>query len=207
MALAAYTDIESWIGKTLDSGRQAEATASIAFAQGWIANQAGMRSLEKEAAAVTTYFDGGQDTVSADLWLPMDMRPVWHTGSDLVAVTENGTSLTVAIGYSTTAGVTLRGVNSMSRVRLSRVGGWFWNYSIANNVSVACKCGFDTTTTASTNPVPTDVKRLVVEVAWLSLNGSARTGKQSVSKAGTSVSIVDDISPAGRSTLDWLRGI
>jgi hypothetical protein len=208
MALAAYTDIESWIGRTLDSGRQAEATSCIGFAQSWIANQAGLRSLEKESAAVTLYEDGEKLTSASEFWLSAACRPAWHVGtSDIFTVSENGAALTVAVGYSSTASVILSGVNSMDRVRLYRAGGWSWSRGLPGNISVACKCGFDTSSTASTNPLPLDVKRLVVEVAWLMLNGSQRTGKTSVSKAGTSVSISEDLSSAATGTLDWLRGI
>lgn len=206
MALAAYTDIETWIGKTFDAGRQAEVTNCIGFAQSWIANQAGLRSLEKEATAVTAYFDGGRDTSGSDFWVPMSFRPMWHTGSDLTTVSENGVNLTLTVGYSSTAGATISGVNSFDRVRVSRIGGWSYNLG-SNNVAIACKCGFDSSTTATTNPLPLDVKRLVMEVAWTMLNGAQRTGKTSVSKAGTSVSINDELSPAAVATLDWLRGI
>lgn len=207
MALAAYTDIEAWIGKTFDSSRQAEVTNCIAFAQSWIANNAGLRSLEKESAVVTEYIDGDKLTDSDAVWLPMSCRPAWHTGSDLVTVVENGTSLTVAIGYTTTAGVSLSGVNTFDRVRLARIGGWSWSTGVPNNIAVAMKCGFDTTTTASTNPCPVAVKRLVMDVAWNMLNSTQRTAKASQSKAGSSVSFKDDLSQLSQDTLDWLRGI
>jgi hypothetical protein len=207
MALAAYTDIETWIGKVFDSARQAEVTNCIAFAQSWIANQAGLRSLEKESAEVTIRADGASLWNPEEFWMPSSCRPSWHTGSDVYTVTENGSTLSVVNGYSSTASVVLSGANSLDRARLFRPGGWAYSPSLPNNISVACKCGFDSSMTASTNPLPADVKRLVMEVAWAMLNGAQRTGKSSTSKAGTSVSINDDLSPAAVSTLDWLRGI
>jgi hypothetical protein len=210
MALAAYTDVEtSWAKKTLETAAQTEMTACIAHAQSWIAHQAGLRSLEKEAAAVTEYVDGSKIDNPYEIYLSAACRPAWHTGtgSDLMTVVESGVTLTPAIGYSTTAGVILSGVNSFERVRLSRVGGWVWSRGLTDNIAVTLKCGFDSSTTAGTNPLPFDVKRLVTEVAWLVYNSSSWVGKSSISKAGTSVSIADELSPAGQSTLDWLRGI
>lgn len=207
MALAVPADFDSWAKKSISADAQAELVDSVSYAQSWIANQAGLRSLEKETTAVTTYFDGGTDTYRDELWLPMDHRPMWHTGSDLMTVTENGTALTAAIGYSTTAGVVLEGVNTFQRVRMSRLGWWSWTYGGRNNIAVTSKCGFDGSSTATTNPLPPDVKRLVMEVAWLMFNSAGRIGINNTSKAGSSADIVNDLSPVGRSTLDWLRWV
>lgn len=204
MALAVPADFDAWAKKSLSTDVQTELNNCVSYAQAWIANQAGLRSLEKESAAVTTYFDGGKDTYGEDFWAPMDLRPMWHTGSDLVTVVESGTTVGVAVGYSTTAGAMLSGVNSFQRVRLSRVGGWAVN---KNNIALTCKCGFDGSSTATTNALPPDVKRLVMEVAWLMFNSAGRVGISNTSKVGASADIVNDLSPMSQATLDWLRGI
>jgi hypothetical protein len=205
MALALVSDVASWIGKDIDAARQGELTSCIAAAQSWIASQAGLRSLEKETTAVTAYIDG-KDANGEELWLPSEIRPVWHTGSDLMTVVESGTALTpLAIGYSSTASVVLRGVNSFDRVCLYRVGGWIWNRFTPQNIAVACKVGWHADTGALI--VPADVKRLVVEVAWLQFNSFNWVGRQNVSKAGTAITIENDLSPFARAVLDNLRGV
>lgn len=201
MALATVADIASWIGKDIAAERQGEATDDITAAQAWIARAAGLRSLEKESSAVTIYLDG-EDACGEDLWLPADVRPMWHSGSDLMTVTEDGTSLTVATGYSTTAGVTISGANQFKRVCLYRTGGW--SKSLRQNIAVACKVGWHLDTGVLI--VPTDVKRLVIETAWLIFNSFAWVGKQNVSKSGAAVSLENDLSPAAQETLNRLRG-
>jgi len=207
MALVAPAEFDSWAKKSLAADVQAELVLCVAYAQSWIADQAGLRSLEKETTAQVSYFDGGRDTWGSELWVPMCCRPMWHTGSDLAVITENGAALTAVIGYSTTANVCIQGVNTFSRVRLSKIGGWYWGYVGANNVSVTSKCGFDGSSTATTNALPPDAKRLVMEVAWLMFNSAGRIGINNTAKAGSSADIINDLSPMGQSTLDWLRGV
>ena len=207
MAIALPADVVSWIGKDIDAARQEELVNCIALAQVWIANQAGLRSLEKEAAAITEYIDSDTMPNQDELWLSPACRPAWHTGtsSDLMTVVESGTTQGLSIGYTASSNVVIAGANRFDRVRLSRAGGWVrWG---KQNIAVALKCGFDPDPAAAVNPVPLDVKRLVMEVAWLTLNSPSRAGKTSINKAGQSVSLLDELSPAGRATLDWLRGI
>ena len=206
MALAVPADFDAWAKKSVDSDHQDELNNCVSFAQSWIAREAGLRSLEKESAAVTTYFDR-DDAFGDDLWLPMSHRPMWHTGSDLVTVLESGEAVTVAVGYSTTAGAVLRGVHSMDRPRLSRVGGWANGQTIQNNIAVACKVGFDGNSTATTNACPADVKRLVMEVAWLMFQGANRFGIANTSKGGSSADITNDLTPMSQAALERLRGI
>ena len=204
MPLAGPSDIGSWIGKDIDPSKQAELTACIAFAQSWVAQAAGLRSLEKESAAVTAYLDGSDaGSGSIALWLPADIRPVWHSGGDLMVVIEDGRTLTLAIGYSATADVVIRNANTSNRVCLHKAGGW--STSGPQNVSVACKVGwhFDTGVLIA----PFDVRRLVMEVSWLMFNSHAWVGRQNISKAGSSISIENDLSPGSQATLDSLRGI
>jgi hypothetical protein len=204
MALAGPSDIGSWIGKDIDPSKQAELTATIAFAQAWIAQDAGLRSLEKESSAVTTYLDGSDaGGGSTALWLPADLRPVWHSGSDLMVVAAEGTTLTLSVGYSITADVVLSNVNTSRRVCLHKRGGWLT--SGPQNVAVTCKVGWhlDTGVLVATP----EIRRLIMEVAWLMFNSHAWVGKQSISKGGSSISIENDLSPGSRSTLDSLRGV
>lgn len=202
MALAVVGDVAAWIGRDIDSTRQGELTACIAAAQAWVATQAGLRSLEKEASAVTTYLDASS-ACGEELWLPNDVRPLWHSGSDLLTVTEGGVSVTVSVAYSSTAGAIIRNANTFKRACLVRVGGWA--RSGANDVAVTCKVGWHLDTGVLI--VPQDVRRLVIECSWLIFNSASWSGIQSISKAGASVTMANDLSPAGRDTLDRLPGV
>jgi len=201
MPFAIPSDIASWIGKDIDATRQAELVSTIAAAQDWVAHQAGIRSLEKEAAAVTTYLDATEAN-GENLWLPADVRPVWHSGSDLMTVTEGGISVSLAASYSATAGAVIRGANQFKRVCLWRAGGW--SKSGASDIAVTCKVGWHLDTGVLI--VPQDVRRLCIEVAWLLFNSYNWVGKQNVSKAGSAVSLENDLSPFAADTLRFLRG-
>jgi len=202
MALAVVGDVAAWVGRDIDSTRQGELTACIAAAQAWVATQAGLRSLEKEASAVTTYLDASS-AYGEELWLPNDIRPLWHSGSDLLTVTEGGVSVTVSVAYSSTAGAIIRNANTFKRVCLVRAGGWA--QSGANDVAVTCKVGWHLDTGVLI--VPQDVRRLVIEAAWLLFNSANWVGRQNVSKAGAAISIENDLSPFAQETLTRLRGI
>jgi hypothetical protein len=203
MALVIPDDFSDWIGKDIDTARQDELVRCASAAQAWVARQAGLRSLEKEDTAVATYLEAC-DAHGEYLYLPNDVRPAWHTtGSDLMTVVDSGSSLSVSATYSTTASVILMNVNTFKRVALFRSGGW--PKTLANNVVVTCKVGWHADTGVLI--VPDDVKRLVIEVAWLMFNSFAWVGRQNVSKAGAAVSIENDLSPGSIDTLNRLRGV
>jgi hypothetical protein len=205
MALAQPSDFASMIKRDIDPAMQTELVNCVAYAQSWIAREAGLRSLEKEASAVTFYLDGC-DANGDELWLPHDVRPVWHSTPDLMTVSENGVALTpLAIGYSSTAAVVFRGVNQFKRVSLYRPGGWYWSGLSPQNIAISCKVGWHLDTGVLI--VPPDVQRLVIKVAWKMFNTAGQTGITSVNKAGTAISWVDELSPTEQATLDRLRGV
>jgi len=201
MALVYPADINSWTGKDIPAGREEELISAIAFAQAWIARTTGILSLEKTAANVTFYIDG-DTALGGDLWMPPSVRAMWHSGSDLAVITEDGATLTSALGYSESADVIIIGAHEYKRPILNRPGGW--SRSLKQNVSVACKVGFAPAGSAVL-PVPEDVRRLIAELAWLLFQSSSLVGKSTISEIGTSVSITNDLSPAASSTLDLLR--
>lgn len=204
MALVDPGDIDDWIGRAISANRQDEVTSTIAYAQSWVAQSAGLRSLEKEAASVTTYFDGA-DVCGEFLWLPMDMRPVWHSGSDLVSIVEDAISLNVSSIASTTIPVILTNANTYKRARLYKAGGW--SKATPQNIAVTCKVGFDSDPSASVLPVPQYVRRLVMEVAWLMFNSPQWIGHSSTSKAGSAATVENALSLTAREGLERLRGL
>ena len=207
MALITQADVEQFTGIAIDSGRAAGIAQAILAAQTWVAHQAGLRSIEKETAAVTVYLDTKNADETGYLWLPSDVRPAHHAGADLIAVVESGSALTggSAFGYSATADVTIRGANGISAVALFRPQwGEFGAYG-RNNVAVTCKVGFDIV--GATNlAVPQDVRTLLMEVAWNLFTMPATMGRTSTSKAGASASFDGELSPLGKATLAWLCG-
>jgi hypothetical protein len=207
MALAEVIDISEWIGKDIDATRQSELVSCIAAAQSWIATEAGLRSLEKEATAKIEYLDGDTLPNQEEAWLPNSCRPTWHTGTgaDAIVVSENGIVLGMSFAYTTGTNIVIDGANTFRRMRLYRSGGW--STAGKQNIAVTLKCGFDPSLTAPLNPLPVDVKRLVMGVAWKLFNAPTSVGRSSVSKAGQAVSWLDELSAMERSTLDSLRGI
>ena len=122
-----------------------------------------------------------------------------------MTVTEDGASITVALGYSTSAGAVIIGANELRRVTLYRQGGW--STSLPQNIAVTCKVGFVADVTAAVNPLPLDVKRLLCESAWLMFNAASRVGVGSVAKLGSSADVTNDLSRSSQDTLSLLTGL
>lgn len=203
MALVYPSDLDSMLGKNIASERQAEVSACIEVAQSWIARSAGVRAIEKEATNTTIYLSGC-DAYGTELWLPPEVRPVWNSGSDLIAVTQDGITLSTAASYSAGTGVIVRFAETDKRVLLDRPFGWStWGPS---NVAVTCKVGYDMLGSAILG-VPPSVWQLIREVAYYIFLTPSLMGKASTSKAGASISIERDLSPMSLQTLEALRGL
>ena len=205
--LVSQADIEAWVGTAIDAGRTVAIAQAITSAQSWIARQVGIRSLEKEANAVTVFLDSANADNETDLWFPPEVRPFWHSGTDLVTVSESGVSLTVASGYSASADILIRGANSLNVGMLYRPA---WapegkGYGRLN-VAVSCKVGFGAVGAANL-AVPEDVRLLIMEVAWLFFTLPSSIGRSSVSKAGTSQAFDGELSPQALSTMEMLKGV
>ena len=202
--LISQADIESWVGTTIDAGRTAAVSQAIGSAQAWIARQAGMRSLEKESSPPIAYLDSDNADNGTDLWLPPEIRPFYHVGTDLMTVTVDGGAMTIASGYSSSADILIRGAQSLSPGMLYRPS---WGSSSGKlNVAVTCKVGFGAVGSANL-AVPEDVRILIMEVSWLLFTMPSSMGRSSVSKAGTSQSFDEKLSPQGMATLEMLKGV
>jgi len=204
MSVVVISDVNAWKGgNVVESAREPALEAAIAAATSWVEREGGRRSLEKKRVTVTIDGSRAEGYGRTDLWLPSDLRPVWHLApDDLVAVSEDGAALTMASGYSSSADVRVRNANEDSPVMLFRYGGW---YADRQNVVASLTVGWDTDPAATFMPLPAAVRQLVVELSWSMFNGATKLGKSSVSKSGASVSIEDSLSPASLSTLNSMR--
>ena len=199
--LTSPVDVAAWAKQTVKDEYQAALQSAI-DAAGSMLETLTNRVLIR--ATKTVYFDGKRALGNSDeLWLDPGHRPVLHTGSDLVTVSVNGSSLTVAASYSTTAGVMLVGANEDSPCRLIRQFGP-WTTGI-RNIVVSYKCGFQTDpalTATDTFPVPSNIKQLANEMSWLVFNSASLLGKQNVSHAVAAVTLSNELSPYGKAVLE-----
>lgn len=199
MALTTVATVKAWGEPTLDSRNDDVLSDCIDAAEALIERVTG-RVLNQ--ASFTRYFSGGEavgrgrDTI----YLQQGHRPVIHSGGDLVTVTEDGSALTVAVGYSATANVILSGVNEDKQCALRRNYS-VWSNAAYDNITVTYKAGWTTST------VPNDVKQLIAEVAWLIFRSPGWLGKASTSKAGTAVSFEKDLTPQSAAVISQLRGL
>ena len=202
MSLATVSGVMSWIRKDIDPNRQSELERCCSAATSFLAALTD-RTLERTTKVV--YFDGDVALGGGrELWLHPGHRPVLHTGADLVTVESNGSALSVAVGYTTTAGAVLVGANEDRPCRLVRYAG-IWPTGI-QNIKVTYKCGWQTdrSVVADTQPVPLGVEQLANEIAWLMFVSPSWLGLSNVSHAGAAVSISNDLSPASKRMLDNL---
>lgn len=192
MPLTTVDRVLSWVKKdnTFDPSRQSELERCIASASRVLARITG-RQLERVTRSFS--LDGNDMSGCGDvLRLPRGDRPVIHTTTpNLVTVTEDGVALTVATGYSVSAGVILRGANADSPCELIR-NGCAWSPGF-QNILVGYKCGWALDVTDDPQPVPEDVIQLANCMAWMMLVEPSWIGKQNVSAAGAAVSISSDL--------------
>lgn len=147
------------------------------------------------------------------LRLPGGYRPLRYDGATYtVTVVENGTALTVARGWDTTAQVILVGVDEDVVPKLLRnpqqgpvlVGdsyesGWRRWASGVQNIAVTYKAGWDTAA------VPDQIGELVFELALLNWRSASHTGASAKSKGGNAVSLTGDLSAKALRTLASLK--
>jgi hypothetical protein len=203
-------DVDTWRRKSTAQEHQGSLELAIDAAVSWVEREGGRRSIEKKTVTVTLDGSRADGHTRSDLWLPPDVRPVWHTTTpNVVAVSEDGSSLTVAAGYSASADVIVHGANEDVPVMLYRRGGW---YPGRRNVAVTLVVGYDVTPPTpegvfpSVLPLPSSIRQLIIEAAWLTFNSEAWLGHQNVSRAGAAVTISNELSPMASETLANLRG-
>ena len=190
---------------TLDATRDTELTRCCKVASAWIPRVVGF-PLETTTGFVARF--SGSDTLGKAgeiLELHHGHRNVVHpTG---FSVTENGTALTTATAYSTTAQVMVIGAGSLDTyVRLIRQSD-SWSSGI-QHVAVTYTFGFDGAD-ASVPAVPDDIQQLANEIALLAFRSKKWLGTASVAKEGFSQTYEKQLTPQSKDTLrrlkDWAR--
>ena len=185
----------------MDGTRDALLAQFVTAAGDWIAQTGGV-ALDR--ATYTRVFDGCRALGPKRDYFDLDSRhrPVIHAGGDLVAVTEDGVSLTVATGYSVTAAVVLIGANDFNApARLYRRN-QAWSDAEPQNVTVTYKAGYDGSDLAN---IPGRIQALAEEVAWLLFQSQSWVGKGTEAAAGRSVSWEKQLSPLSLQILAELR--
>jgi hypothetical protein len=205
VALVTAAAVRTWGDKsnTSVSTQDTEIERCVAAAQDWISDLTG-RTLEEAAHTDALDGDAAIGPFSEVLYMPVGRnRMVKHTNPDLVVVKEDGATLVVADGYSTSADVLLVGAGRDERAYLIRgnsssVRRWARG---RRNVEVTWKSGW-----TSAN-VPGRVSQLVIEVAWHFFNIGKTSGVSSVTRDNEVASIDKNLTPLSRQTLDGLRAL
>jgi len=199
MGLSTVDRVLAWIrDDEFPPERQEELLRCINAATDSLAEVTG-RTIER--ATKTVYLDGcdAGGPCGELLHLPRGDRPVIHGGSDLVTVSENGTAVTVATGYSTTAGVVLKNANlDRPCILVRNYTAWQDGYQ---NIAVTYKCGWTIDVPGDTAPAPNKVVQLVNAMAWKIFTEPAWIGKINVAQAGSSVTFIDDLPSIEADTL------
>jgi hypothetical protein len=206
MALTTIDRVASWAKKDVDPMRQDELQRCIDAAEASLDRITGRRM---RRATRTAYFSG-KDLGSDRLMLPIGDRPVLHTGGTLITCTENGIVLTLAIGYSPSAGVIIEGANGGNIgdgpcVLLRNGATWHsgpW-YGGQQNIVVTYSSGWELD--GATQPVPADVIQLASAAAWLIFTGAESIGKSQASVGGASVSFEGALPPFEADVLQALK--
>lgn len=190
--LTTLAILKSWADPNIDSARDDELNECIDRASAWIQQQAcwdiGL------TAARTLYFDG-DEIRGPILFLPSRYRYV--LSSTMPTVTEDGSALTVAQGYSTTADVIAIGLDERhAQVRFKRYGSWS---SGIQNIVVTFLSGY------AAGSAPDDIIALANEVAWLYFKAPQWIGRSTMTKAGHNVTFEKQLTPMAQATLAQLR--
>lgn len=195
MALTTVAKVKAWAEPSLDTTRDSEITRIIAAVAAWLPRATG-RIIEQ--ATLTRYFDGGEDAQGHKrdtIYLPSGHRPVAHSGSDLVTVTEDGVSLTVAVGYSTSADVIVTNADIDLPCSLVR-NGTAWSDSVPQNIKVVYKAGFAT--------IGAEIEQLANELAYREFKQPGYLARASASRAEHSVAWDDEFTAESRLLLQRL---
>lgn len=190
MSLTTIAAVKAQFNPDMGTGQDTELTAALGRVDDWLPRITG-RPIEQ--TTFTRYFDGyGQHRC---LWLPSGHYPVKHDpGVDEVAVEEDGTALTVALGYDNSTEVWIVGADATASIErtaaLQRNGTWSGGYQ---NIKVTYKAGWPT--------VPEAIALLANEAVWLTFQSPTWLGKASFSQAGESATWEKDLTPASRHTL------
>jgi hypothetical protein len=196
--IGTAAELRSWFNVQLDPLRDTELERCLVAAGTWVTAATG-RDIEQ--ANYVERLDGSQAKGRGCeiLYLNAGRHPITYPGSGatLLTVTEDGTALTLAEGYSTTAGVLVVNANLDAPCRLVR-NGTAWSDG-AQNIAVAYQAGF------ASASVPAWIKQTVYEVALHLFKSPAWIGQAAQSAAGAAVTFQKDLSPFAQDSLRRLR--
>lgn len=201
--LATRAVLEAWAEGKLDGATDAVLERCLLAATVYFEQQTS-RVFAKPGSAYSTVLNGNDadGKLGEILLLPRGHRPVIHSTPDFVTVTENGVSLTVAIGYSTTADVIVEHANEDKRARLIRrptvrpmlaydqfvekLG--YWAPGI-QNITASYYAGY------ASGSIPEDVEQAVCEIALLLYRNPNLVGVASKGRAGHSAALTKELPP------------
>jgi hypothetical protein len=147
-----------------------------------------------EKATQTQVFDGESAAGKCGELLILRRFPVTYP-ADAVTVSENGVSLVVAAGYSTSAGVIVKGAGLEDRCRLVRTTG-AWAPGV-QNITVGYTAGF--------TAIPTRIKYVAKELSWLYYQEGRKVGIDNVAQGGSSRGLAHKLSDLSRDILAQAR--
>lgn len=177
MALTTIAKIKTLYAPALGTEQDSELTAALGYADAWLKRRT---NRPMESASYTEYFSGrGQETLA----LRPGRQPVLHDSTTPVTATENGSSLTLATGYNTSAHAILEGVNEDRQCLLHSNQSHFT--SGVQNIAVTYTAGWST--------IPVDVEWLASLLAWHIFSTKAWQGKASATAGRGSVSWEKDL--------------
>jgi hypothetical protein len=163
VALSTIAKIKTLYAPNIGTEQDTELTAALAYGDAWLKRRTGR---PMESAAYTEYFNGeGKEQIR----LRPGRQPVLHDSTTPVVLTDSGSSLTLAIGYSATADAILDGANEDRQCVIWSNGSHFT--SGIQNVKAVYTAGWST--------IPADVEWLSSCVAWHVFSTKAWQGKTS----------------------------
>jgi hypothetical protein len=199
MALVTTQEVKDWVvGDSVGSitgVNDTVLTACIAAAGEAIIEET---SRIWEKAAFTERLNG--DGVAGKLGEILMLRrfPVTFP-ADAITVTESGTALTVAQGYSTSAQVIVEDAGIESRCSLIRASGGArlgWLAGV-QNIVVTYQAGFAS--------IPERIKFVAKELSWLFYQEGRKVGIDNVAQAGNSRALVHKLSEMSQAILREAR--
>lgn len=196
MALFDIDDLKRWANPSMDGQRDEELLRCADAATAWFKRVA---QWEIESAAHTIYLDGNDavGSVRNILHVPFKYRPVVHSGETLVTVSEDGTSLTVGVGYDTDADVIVVNANVEDQCELVKPStSWSSGYQ---NITATLTAGY------AAASIPDDVTQLVMEATLLMFKSPAWIGKVSQTSQAGSISFEKELTPQSAALLNRLR--
>ena len=208
MPLTADGTVREWAKGQVGGITTTDMTRLIAAADEVVSS---MLNHEVAKATHTRTFDGNDalGPRAEQLWLDRRHRPVlYNPPGDDITVSENGRSLVVTSGYTTTADVVVAGANVHGPCILirrptgnadqviqdveGRVG---WAGGI-QNVTVTYNAGYETA------GVPADITQLATEVVLLMIRDPKLVAAAAQSKKSASITIMRELSVASQSTVE-----